>query len=111
MLIFFPLIFSASKAGSECESIEVLQMTVDDSCMKLSELVEQLKDVSVKEEQQQLAMTRTASTPALNQLRQHMMGEPSSSMSQLNFLNFPEDKNEDNTVNGLDMACGPSIDL
>jgi hypothetical protein len=87
-----------------------LQTAVDESCIKLSELVEQLKDVSVKEEQQ-LVMTRTASTPALNQLRQHMMGEPSTSMCQLNFLNFPDDKQEDNTITGLEMACGPSIDL
>ena len=53
---------SASKAGSECDSFEVLQSKVvvnsdESSCLKLSDLVQQFKHVSVKDEVKHIPRT------------------------------------------------------
>lgn len=106
--------FTASKAGSECDSVEVLPAKFDDSVIKLADLVDQFKisandggdDYKPKAPTNASSMmTRTSSTPALSQLRAHLMSEPVT-----HTLDF-DGKFEDSTVVGIDLAADSKIEL
>ena len=113
---------TASKAGSECGSVEVLHNhKFEDGVIKLADLVDQFKSATDLNGDQKLPtsmssaattttspsfMTRTSSTPALNQLRQHMMTE-----SVNHFMNFVDACVEDSSIVGINLAADSKIDL
>ena len=124
LLWWFKEVFysTASKAGSECGSVEVLHNNkFEDGVIKLADIVDQFISATDINEDQKLPtsassattttspasfMTRTSSTPALNQLRQHMMTE-----SVNHFMNLVDDCVEDSSIVGINVAADSKIDL
>jgi hypothetical protein len=89
-------------------------MSIDDSCLKISDIVQQFEDVSlspqlkeVKQQRGQANLSRAASSPALHQLRQHMAESSSSIIAS----HLDIDKPVDTTVDGFQTASGARIVL